>query len=175
MTAPPPRSPRRGRGRVPAPAVVAALLVAVATGPLAACSSGSSVPGDSALPASSAPAPSAAAPDPAVAGYCAAVLRAQQEQTAPQGTGNDVTAAADTARRQVDDLAATAPPEIRTEWAQLRDLTDQALTALTASGGDPNRVDRDALTRLQTQSQPAVERIEQVTSQRCGITFRPPA
>ena len=162
--------------RRPAPAgVLAASLLLV--GVLGACAT-PDTPGDTAVPVSGAPSPSAApAPDPAVAAYCATVLRVQQEQTAPgaaQG-GTGLTTAADTARRQVRDLAATAPPEIAGDWATLATLTDQALSSLTATGGDPNRIDRGALTRLQAQSQPAVERIKQVTAQRCGITFRPPA
>ena len=67
------------------------------------------------------------------------------------------------------------PPEIVASWRSLQQLTDQALAAIAATGGDPTRVDRTLLTRLEQESQPAVERIKQVTSQRCGIAFRPPA
>lgn len=113
--------------------------------------------------------------DPAVKGYCDTVQRVQAEQTAPQAGQGGVTAASQAARKQVADLAAVAPPEIAGDWRTLQSLTDQALGSLAATGGDPARIDRAALTRLEQQSQPAVERIKQVTSQRCGFAFRPPA
>jgi len=117
----------------------------------------------------------ASAVDPAVKGYCDTVLRVQSEQTGPQAGQGGVVAASQAARKQVADLAAVAPPEIAADWRTLQSLTDQALGALAATGGDPARIDRAALTRLEQQSQPAVERIKQVTSQRCGIAFRAPA
>jgi hypothetical protein len=56
----------------------------------------------------------------------------------------------------------------------VQSLTDQALTSLAGTGGDPSRIDRATLDRLQREAQPAVAHIQQVTQQRCGITFRPP-
>ena len=183
--------PRRS---TPARAVVSAVLAA---GVAAGCSApASDTPADTTVPASTAPSPAGASPDPdpgpgpgpgpdpTRAAYCATVRRVQQEQTSPQAGqagqagsagGTTLVAAADAARRQVGDLAAAAPPEIAGDWTQLADLTDQALASLTATRGDSNRIDRAALTRLQAQSLPAVERIKQVTAQRCGIAFRPPA
>ena len=52
--------------------------------------------------------------------------------------------------------------------------SDQALTSLAETGGDPTRIDRAELERLQREAGPAVARIQEVTKQRCGITFRPP-
>jgi hypothetical protein len=107
--------------------------------------------------------------------YCDTVARVQAEQTAPQAGQGGVAASSDAARRQVADLVATAPPEISAEWQTLQSLTEQALGSLAATGGDPNRIDRNALVRLEQDAQPAVTRIQQVTEQRCGITFQPPA
>jgi hypothetical protein len=120
-------------------------------------------------------APASAGADPAVRPYCDTVARVQAEQTAPQAGQGGVAASSDAARRQVADLVATAPPEISAEWQTLQSLTEQALGSLAATGGDPNRIDRNALVRLEQDAQPAVTRIQQVTEQRCGITFQPPA
>lgn len=134
---------------------------------------GGAAPSDPAA-APAAPA-SAAGPDPAVRPYCDTVTRVQAEQTAPRAGQGGVAASSDAARRQVADLVATAPPEISAEWQTLQSLTEQALGSLAATGGDPNRIDRNALVRLEQDAQPAVTRIQQVTEQRCGITFQPPA
>jgi hypothetical protein len=126
-------------------------------------------------PAAAPAAPASAGADPAVRPYCDTVARVQAEQTAPQAGQGGVAASSDAARRQVADLVATAPPEISAEWQTLQSLTEQALGSLAATGGDPNRIDRNALVRLEQDAQPAVTRIQQVTEQRCGITFQPPA
>jgi hypothetical protein len=126
-------------------------------------------------PAAAPAAPASAGADPAVRPYCDTVARVQAEQTAPQAGQGGVTASSDAARRQVADLVATSPPEIAAEWQTLQSLTEQALGSLAATGGDPNRIDRNALVRLEQEAQPAVTRIQQVTEQRCGITFQPPA
>jgi hypothetical protein len=133
---------------------------------------GGAAPSD---PAAAPAAPASAAADPAVRPYCDTVARVQAEQTAPQAGQGGVAASSDAARRQVADLVATAPPEISAEWQTLQSLTEQALGSLAATGGDPNRIDRNALVRLEQDAQPAVTRIQQVTEQRCGITFQPPA
>lgn len=151
-------------------ATAAPILLAAVT--LVGCGSTPDGPADTVVPPSSS---SAAAPDPAVARYCATVVRVQQEQTSPQAGQGGIAAASEVARRQVADLAASAPVEIASEWRQLATLTEQALASLAATGGDPNRIDRGALTRLEQESTPAVERIKQVTAQRCHIAFRPPA
>lgn len=141
---------------------------------LAACGAGA--PGTPAPAGASAPAASAAppTPDPSVKPYCDAVTRVQTEQAAPGAGGDGVLPSSDEARRQVADLVATAPPEIAGEWRTVQDLTEQALTSLAETGGDPTRIDRAELERLQREAQPAVTRIQEVTQQRCGITFRPP-
>jgi hypothetical protein len=133
---------------------------------------GGTAPSD---PAAAPAAPASAGADPAVRPYCDTVARVQAEQTAPQAGQGGVAASSDAARRQVADLVATAPPEISAEWQTLQSLTEQALGSLAATGGDPNRIDRNALVRLEQDAQPAVTRIQQVTEQRCGITFQPPA
>jgi hypothetical protein len=133
---------------------------------------GGAAPSDPAAPAAPA---GATGPDAAVRPYCDTVTRVQAEQTAPQAGQGGVAASSDAARRQVADLVATAPPEISAEWQTLQSLTEQALGSLAATGGDPNRIDRNALVRLEQDAQPAVTRIQQVTEQRCGITFQPPA
>ena len=168
-SAPPPVLTRAAAAA--APIVLSALV-------LAGCGSTPDQPADTVVAPSAPSAPSssgAPAPDPAVARYCETVVRVQQEQTSPQAGQGGVAAASEVARRQVADLAAAAPPEIAPDWQQLSSLTDQALASLAATGGDPNRIDRGALTRLEQESQPAVERIKQVTAQRCNIAFRPPA
>ncbi|MEJ2888933.1 hypothetical protein [Actinomycetospora aeridis] len=137
---------------------------------LAGCGSGASD-----APPAPASAPAApATPDPAVKPYCDAITRVQAEQSAPGSGGNGVLPSSDEARRQVADLVATAPPEIAAEWRTVQGLTDQALTSLAETGGDPTRIDRAELERLQREATPAVTRIQEVTQQRCGITFRPP-
>lgn len=115
-----------------------------------------------------------ATPDPAVRRYCDTVIRVQAEQSAPGAGQNGVPASSAAARRQVADLVATTPPEIAGDWRTVQALTDQALASLAQTGGDPSRIDRAALERLQREAQPAVTHIQQVTQQRCGITFRPP-
>jgi hypothetical protein len=119
----------------------------------------------------------AAAPpvDPAVKSYCDTVVRVQAEQTSPQAGQGGVTAASAAARKQVDDLVATAPPELAADWRTVSDLTDQALGSLAATRGDPNRIDRARLTQLQARSQPAVQRIKDVTAARCHVAFQPSA
>lgn len=135
-----------------------------------ACSTPAGAPGG----ASAAPAaPPTPGPDPSIRPYCDTVTRVQRELTAP-GAGQRGLAGADSYRRQVAELAATAPPELAADWRTVQTLTDQALGALAATGGDPNRIDRNALVQLQQQAQPAIGRITQVTEQRCGITFSPP-
>jgi hypothetical protein len=136
---------------------------------VAACGGG----GSPAPAASTAPAASAT-PDPSVQRYCDTVTRVQAEQSAPGAGQGGVPVSSDAARRQVADLVATSPPEIAGEWRTVQTLTDQALASLAATGGDPSRIDRAELERLQRESQPAVTRIQEVTQQRCGITFRPP-
>lgn len=127
-------------------------------------------PGAAVAPSSAAP----ATPDPAVQPYCEAVTRVQTEQAAPGAGAGGVAPSSDAARRQVADLVATAPPEIAAEWRTVQALTDQALASLAGTGGDPARIDRAELERLQREAGPAVARIQEVTQQRCGITFRPP-
>ena len=109
--------------------------------------------------------------------YCETVVRVQNEQTSPQaGQGGVLRRPPRPPASQVGDLVATAPAGDRRGLARgSRQLTDQALSSLAATGGDPNRIDRAELTRLQAQSQPAVERIKEVTAARCGVAFRPPA
>jgi len=142
----------------------------------AACSSPTGTSTGDQVAASSVPAaPSTPAQDPAVKTYCDTVARVQAEQTGAQAGQGGIAVASAAARRQVADLVATAPPEIAGDWRTLQSLTDQALGSLAATGGDPNRIDRAALARLEQESQAAVGRIRQVTEQRCGITFRPPA
>lgn len=147
--------------------VMAPLLVgAVACG-------GGAPPAD---PAASPAAPlSTPGPDPAVRPYCDTVARVQAEQTSPQAGQGGVAASSDAARRQVADLVAASPPEIAADWQTLQSLTEQALGSLAATGGDPNRIDRDALIQLEQQARPAVTHIQEVTEQRCGITFQPPS
>lgn len=79
------------------------------------------------------------------------------------------------ARRQVADLVATAPPELAGDWRRVQQLTDEALSSLAETRGDPNRIDRAGLARLEQQSQAAVARIKDVTAARCHVEFRPPA
>jgi hypothetical protein len=119
----------------------------------------------------------AAAPpvDPAVRSYCDTVVRVQAEQTSPQAGQGGVAAASAAARKQVDDLVATAPPELAADWRTVSDLTDQALGSLAATRGDPNRIDRGRLAQLQARSQPAVQRIKDVTAARCHVMWAPPA
>lgn len=138
---------------------------------LAGCSGGSSEAPPAPAPAASA---APATPDPAVKPYCDGISRVQAEQAAPGAGQNGVLPSSDEARRQVADLVATAPPEIAAEWRTVQGLTEQALASLAETGGDPTRIDRAELERLQRDAQPAVTRIQQVTQQRCGTTFRPP-
>lgn len=176
------RRPRRPAGRavgtLAGPVLLSVLLATAACGG-GAGGDGTLAP-SGAVPTPSAPAASApgspAPADPAAAArYCDTVTTVQAEQTGADADQGGIAGASEAARRQVTDLAATAPPEIAGEWRTLRDLTEQALGALAATGGDPNRIDRTALARLQQESAPAVARIQQVTEERCGIGFRPPA
>ena len=162
-----PLSSRSGR-----PARAAVLLGGVL---LAAGCAGAPTPTDTVVTPTTPPPASAAGPDPATARYCPVVLRVQAEQTASTAAQQGLAAASATARRQVTDLAATAPPEIADDWRTLATLTEQALGSLAATGGDPTRIDRDALARLDQEARPAVDRIQQATSRRCGVSFRPPA
>ena len=57
--------------------------------------------------------------DPAVKPYCDTVVRVQNEQISPQAGQGGVPAASATARKQVGDLVAVAPPEIAGEWRAL--------------------------------------------------------
>ncbi|MDD7939400.1 hypothetical protein PHK61_13325 [Actinomycetospora lutea] len=141
---------------------------------VAACGGGSSeapAPAGASVPAGSG---APATPDPAVKPYCDAITRVQAEQTAPGAGGAGVHPSSEEARRQVADLVRTAPPEIAAEWRTVQGLTEQALSSLAETGGDPSRIDRAELERLQREAQPAVTRIQEVTQQRCGISFRPP-
>lgn len=113
--------------------------------------------------------------DPAVKPYCDTVVRVQAEQTSPQAGQGGVPAATAVARRQVGDLVASAPPELAGDWRTVQQLTDQALASLAQTRGDPNRIDRAQLARLEQQSQPAVAHIKDVTAARCHVEFRPPA
>ena len=168
-----------GAGTAPTRAVVIVARVVTTAGlalGVAACGGGA--PADpaasSAAPAASEASAAPATPDPAVRPYCDTVTRVQAEQAAPGAGRNGVPVSSDAARRQVADLVAVAPPEIAGEWRTVQSLTDQALDSLAATGGDPSRIDRATLERLQREAVPAVTRIQEVTQQRCGITFRPP-
>ncbi|MCD2186387.1 hypothetical protein [Actinomycetospora soli] len=112
--------------------------------------------------------------DPAVRSYCDTVVRVQAEQTSPQAGQGGVAVASAAARKQVDDLRATAPPELAADWRTVSDLTDQALGSLAATRGDPNRIDRARLTDLEARSQPAVQRIKDVTAARCHVRWASP-
>ncbi|PVZ10966.1 hypothetical protein C8D89_104180 [Actinomycetospora cinnamomea] len=129
-------------------------------------------------PGATVPSPAAtsapATPDPAARAYCDTVTRVQGEQAAPGAGQGGVPASSEQARRQVADLVAVAPPEIAGEWRTVQALTEQALASLAGTGGDPSRIDTATLERLRREAQPAVTRIQEVTQQRCGITFRPP-
>lgn len=119
--------------------------------------------------------PTTPAIDPAVRSYCDTVVRVQAEQTSPQAGQGGVQVASDAARRQVDSLVATAPPELAADWRTVSDLTDQALGSLAATRGDPNRIDRARLAQLEQRSQPAVQRIKDVTAARCHVRWAPPS
>ncbi|GAA4809371.1 hypothetical protein GCM10023200_53940 [Actinomycetospora chlora] len=160
-----------GAGRIARGAVGLVAGVGLALG-VAACGGGG--PGSATVPAASSAPATSAAPDPSVQRYCDTVTRVQGEQSAPGAGQGGIPLSSDAARRQVADLVATAPPEIAGEWRTVQTLTDQALASLAATGGDPSRIDRAELERLQREAQPAVTRIQEVTQQRCGITFRPP-
>jgi hypothetical protein len=143
---------------------------------LAGCGGGSTEapPAPASAPAAAGTSGAPATPDPSVRPYCDAITRVQAEQSAPGSGGGGVLPSSDEARRQVADLVATAPPEIAAEWRTVQQLTEQALSSLAETGGDPTRIDRAELERLQREATPAVTRIQEVTQQRCGITFRPP-
>lgn len=136
-----------------------------------ACGAEPTAPGAGPAPAA---APATTGPDPAVRPYCDTVTRVQREQTAPGAGQGGLAAGTGMYRRQVADLASTAPPELAADWRSVQSLTQQALDSLGETEGDPNRIDRNALVELQRQAQPAIQRIIQVTEQRCGVSFRPP-
>jgi hypothetical protein len=102
------------------------------------------------------------------------VARVQAEQSSPQAGQGGVQRAGAAARKQVDDLVATAPPELAADWRTVQRLTDQGLDSLARTGGDPRKIDRDELTTLRQQAEPAVAHIKSVTEQRCHTTFRAP-
>lgn len=160
---------RRGRAaRAGAGAVLGIGLV------LGAAACGGAAPQPGAAPPAAATSVAPATPDPAVRPYCDTVTRVQGEQAAPGAGQGGVPTSSAAARQQVADLVAVAPPEIAGDWRTVQSLTDQALASLADTGGDPSRIDRATLERLQREAQPAVTRIQEVTQQRCGITFRPP-
>jgi len=144
----------------------------------AACGGPPPSPGATVASPSASAGPAAASapatPDPAARAYCDTVTRVQAEQSAPGAGQGGVLASSDAARRQVADLVAVAPPDLAAEWRTVQALTEQALASLAGTGGDPSRIDGATLERLQREAQPAVTRIQEVTQQRCGITFRPP-
>jgi len=102
------------------------------------------------------------------------VARVQAEQASPQAGQGGVAKASATARRQVGDLVAAAPPELAADWRTVQQLTEQGLDSLAETGGDPKKIDRDELATLQRKSQPAVAHIKTVTEQRCHVAFRAP-
>ena len=138
---------------------------------LAACGDGT----DPAPAASPVPAAPTTTVDAAAKPYCDTVARVQAEQSSPQSGQGGVPAASATARRQVADLVATAPPEIAPDWRVVQRLTEQALGSLAGTRGDPKKIDRDQLGALQAQSQPAIAHIKSVTEQRCHVAFRTPS
>lgn len=131
--------------------------------------------GDAIVPAppSSAPASPPPTVDAASKPYCDAVARAQAQQASPQAGQGGVTAASAAARKQVADLVASAPPELTGDWQTVQRLTEQALGSIAGTKGDPKKIDRDELAKLEQQSQPAVAHIKTVTEQRCHVVFRP--
>jgi hypothetical protein len=131
--------------------------------------------GDAAAPATPTSAPASPTPtvDAASKPYCDTVTRVQAQQASPQAGKGGLTAASDQARRQVTDLVASAPPEIAGDWRAVQRLTEQALGSLAGTRGDPKKIDRDELAKLEQQSQPAVAHIKTVTEQRCHVVFRP--
>lgn len=131
--------------------------------------------GDPAPTAASVPAaPTTTTADPALRAYCDTVARVQAEQSSPQAGQGGVQKAGAAARKQVDDLVATAPPEVAADWRTVQRLTDQGLDSLARTGGDPEKIDHDELTTLRQQAEPAVAHIKSVTEQRCHTTFRAP-
>ena len=155
---------RRRTTAVGAGVLVAAALV------VAACGGGDPAP---------APGPVPAAPtttvDAAAKPYCDTVARVQAEQSSPQAGQGGVPAASATARRQVADLVATAPPELADDWRVVQRLTEQALGSLAGTRGDPRKIDREQLAALQAQSRPATAHIRSVTEARCHVVFRTPS
>jgi hypothetical protein len=159
-----PRWPRGHRAGLAAGLVLAGVL-------LGGCSGADPAPAGSSAPAvPAAPATTVAAADKP---YCDAVARVQAEQAAPQSGQGGVAAASAAARRQVDALVATAPPELTTDWRTVQRLTEQGLDSLARTGGDPKKIDRDELAQLEAQSAPAVDHIKTVTGQRCHVEFHP--
>lgn len=131
--------------------------------------------GEAADPPPPSPAPASPTPtvDAASKPYCDAVGRVQAQQAAPQAGRGGLTASSDQARKQVSDLVADAPPEIAGDWRTVQQLTEQALGSLADTRGDPKKIDRDELAKLEQQSRPAVAHIKTVTEQRCHVVFRP--
>jgi hypothetical protein len=106
--------------------------------------------------------------------YCDTVARVQAEQASPQAGQGGVAAASAATRRQVDALVAAAPPELAGDWRTVAQLTEQGLDSLAQTGGDPKKIDRAELTKLEQQAGPAVEHIKTVTAQQCHVAFRAP-
>jgi hypothetical protein len=148
----------------------AAGLVLAAGVLLAACGGA----GDPAPAAAPVPAPPTTTVDAAAKPYCDTVARVQAEQSSPQAGQGGVQKASATARAQVDDLVAVAPPELAGDWRTVQELTEQGLDSLARTGGDPKKIDRDQLATLQQQAQPAVAHIKTVTEQRCHVAFHAP-
>lgn len=157
---------RRTAPNLPGPAVLCAGLALTGGLLLTACGGD---PAPTAAPAS--PTPTVSAADRA---YCDTVARVQAQQSSPQAGQGGVIAASASARRQVDDLIAAAPAELAADWRNVGQLTEQALDSLAGTGGDPGKIDRDELAKLQAQSRPAVDRIKAATEQRCHVAFRAP-
>lgn len=155
-----------GRG-----AAATGLGLVLAGGLLLAGCGGGDAPAPAATTPSAAPTPTV---DAAEKPYCDAVARVQAEQSSPQAGQGGVVKASDAARQQVDVLVAVAPPEVADDWKTVQRLTDQALDSLARTGGDPRKIDRDGLAKLQQQAQPAVAHIKTVTEQRCHVAFRAP-
>jgi hypothetical protein len=150
--------------------VVAPILVLTAGLALGACGGSGGAAVGSAPSSSAAPTTTV---DAAARPYCDAVTRAQAQRSSPQAGQGGVGAASAAARAQIDGLVATAPPEIAADWRTVARLTDQALGSLAQTGGDPKKIDQNALATLQAQARPAVDHITAVTVQRCHVEYKP--
>jgi hypothetical protein len=146
-------------------ALVAGLVL---SGTLLGACGGAPSPATPSVPA--APTTTVAAAKP----YCDTVARVQAEQASPQAGQGGVAAASAATRRQVDGLVAAAPPELAGDWRTVQQLTEQGLDSLAQTGGDPKKIDRAELTKLEQQAGPAVEHIKTVTAQQCHVAFRAP-